>query len=164
MHGWELQVQIQEITKGESLSLLKGMRLGRLACSKDGQPYITPFYFDLSGDCLYSFSTVGQHVEWMRKNPLVCVETDRVVSPQDWLSIIIMGRYEELPDTPEWQRERTIAHELLQRNPDWWEPGYTKTIVHGTERPLVPVYFRIQMNEITGRRGSPGPPGRIKKP
>ncbi len=145
---------IQEIIKGDCLAFLKSTRLGRLACSKDGQPYITPFYFSLSGNYLYSFSTVGQHIDWMRTNPLVCVETDKVVTSHEWLSIVVMGRYEELPDTPDWQRERSIAHELLQSNPDWWEPGYAKTIVHGTERPLVPVYFRIEIVEITGRRGS----------
>ena len=154
---------IQELTKGESLSILKNMRLGRLACSKDDQPYITPFYFSLSGHCLYSFSTVGQRIEWMRKNPLVCVETDKVVSSHDWVSIIILGRYEELLDTPDWERERAIAHELLQRCADWWEPGYSKTILHGTERPLVPVYFRIEIVEITGHRASPDPERKIRK-
>jgi uncharacterized protein len=154
---------VQEITKGESLSVLKSMRLGRLACSKDGQPYITPLYFSLSGNFLYSFSTVGQHIEWMRKNPLVCVETDEVVSSHDWVSIIVLGRYEELPDTPDWGRERAIAHELLQHKADWWEPGYAKTILHGTERPLVPVYFRIEIAEITGHRASPDPGGKIRK-
>jgi nitroimidazol reductase NimA-like FMN-containing flavoprotein (pyridoxamine 5'-phosphate oxidase superfamily) len=146
---------IQEITKSECLTILKSTRLGRLACSKDDQPYITPFYFSLSGSCLYSFSTVGQHIEWMRANSLACVETDKVVTSHEWLSIVIMGRYEELPDTPDWQSERSTAHELLQSKPDWWEPGYAKTIVHGTERPLVPVYFRIEIMEITGRRGLP---------
>jgi nitroimidazol reductase NimA-like FMN-containing flavoprotein (pyridoxamine 5'-phosphate oxidase superfamily) len=79
------------------------------------------------------------------------------------VSIIILGRYEELLDTPDWERERAIAHELLQRCADWWEPGYSKTILHGTERPLVPVYFRIEIVEITGHRASPVPDGKIRK-
>ena len=31
-------------------------------------------------DYLYSFSTVGQKIEWMRANPNVCVETDEVTN------------------------------------------------------------------------------------
>jgi nitroimidazol reductase NimA-like FMN-containing flavoprotein (pyridoxamine 5'-phosphate oxidase superfamily) len=146
---------IHEITKGDGLKVLKNIRLGRLACAKGAQPYITPFYFVFSGNYLYSFSTVGHRIDWMRENPLVCVETDEVVSPEEWLSIIIFGRYEELPDTLEWERERAIAHELLQHNKAWWEPGYAKTIIDGTERPLIPVYFRIEILEVTGHRAAP---------
>jgi len=36
-----------------------------------------------------------------------------------------------------------------------WEPGYVKTILHGTERPLVPVFNRIDIGHITGHRATP---------
>lgn len=32
-----------------------------------------------------------------------------------------------------------------------WEPGYTKTILHGTERLRAPVFYRIHVDRITGR-------------
>ncbi|MGA8145892.1 MAG: pyridoxamine 5'-phosphate oxidase family protein [Candidatus Acidiferrales bacterium] len=147
---------IEELTKDQSLSHLKRMRLGRLACVKGAQSYVTPFYFSVSGNCLYSFATLGQRVDWMRENPLVCVEADEIVSPQEWVSIIVFGRYEELTDSPDWEAERAIAHQLLQHNPDWWEPGFAKTVVRGGDRPLEPVYFRIEIGKITGRRGIPG--------
>jgi len=108
-------------------------------------------------DYLYSFSTVGQKIEWMRANPLVCVEADEVVSPEEWVSVIVFGRYEELPDTPEWQSARIVAHTLLKRNAVWWEPAYVKTILHGTQRPLVPVFYRIHGLQITGHRATPEP-------
>jgi uncharacterized protein len=92
----------------------------------------------------------------MRVNPLVCVETDEVMSSEEWVSIIIFGRYEELPNTLEWETERGRAHELLQQKAIWWEPGYVKTIVQGAERQLVPVYFRIYIEQITGHQGSSG--------
>ena len=147
---------IQEITKQDSLNRLAHIRLGRLACAQGGQPYVTPFYFAYDSNYLYSFSTVGQRINWMRVNPLVCVETDQVVSPEEWVSIIIFGRYEELPDTPEWKRWREWAYGLLQKNAMWWEPGYAKTIVQEAERPLVPVYFRIQIVQITGHQAATG--------
>jgi len=79
-------------------------------------------------------------IEWMRVNPLVCVQADEVMSPQHWVSVVVFGRYEELPHTPEWQREREFAWKLLQQHAMWWEPGYVKTILHGTERSLVPIF------------------------
>ncbi|MGD0074680.1 MAG: hypothetical protein ABSD31_10110 [Candidatus Binataceae bacterium] len=60
------------------------------------------------------------------------------------------ARYEELPDTPEWQDSRALAYNLLQRYAMWWEPAYDKTIYHGTERPLVPIFYRIHITRITG--------------
>ena len=75
-----------------------------------------------------------------------------MVNSQQWMSVIVFGRYEELPDTPEWKGARTFAYELLKQNAIWWEPAYVKTILHGTDRPLVPVFYRIDVKEITGHR------------
>jgi hypothetical protein len=41
----------------------------------------------------------------------------------------------------------------------WWEPGYIKTILHSTPRPLVPVFYRIHFVEISGHRAPPVSPG-----
>ena len=72
---------IQELTRQASLDLLARTRLGRLACTQGNQPYIVPLYFAYKDECLYGFSTTGQKIEWMRANPLVCIEADEVVSP-----------------------------------------------------------------------------------
>jgi nitroimidazol reductase NimA-like FMN-containing flavoprotein (pyridoxamine 5'-phosphate oxidase superfamily) len=114
-----------------------------------------PCYFAYNNNSLYSFSTIGQKIDWMRTNPLVCVEADEVVSPQEWVSVIVFGRYEELPDTPEYEVEREVAHNLLQTRATWWEPGYLKTILHGRERLLVSVFYRIHVVHITGHRATP---------
>ena len=149
---------IQELTRQASLDLLARTRLGRLACAQGTQPYVVPFYFAYDNDYLYSFSTVGQKIKWMRANPLVCVEADEVVSPEEWMSVIVFGRYEELLDTPEYQDVRAFAHTLLKRHAVWWEPAYAKTILHGTQRPLVPVVYRIHGLQITGHRAIPDQP------
>ncbi|MGD1028810.1 pyridoxamine 5'-phosphate oxidase family protein [Candidatus Binatus soli] len=149
---------IQELSREESLDLLARAHLGRLACAHKSQPYVVPFYFAYDNEYLYSFSTVGQKIEWMRANPKVCVEADEVVNPQQWVSVIVFGRYEELPNIPEWRVAREYARKkLLERNAIWWEPGYAKTILHETERPLAAFFFRIHIVEITGRRATPEP-------
>jgi nitroimidazol reductase NimA-like FMN-containing flavoprotein (pyridoxamine 5'-phosphate oxidase superfamily) len=114
-----------------------------------------PIYFAYNDNFLYSFTTAGQKIDWMRVNPLVCVEAEEVANPRKWESVIIFGRYEELPDTPEYRHQRAVAHNLLQEKAAWWEPGYAKTILHGTERPTVPVYYRIHIIQITGRGATP---------
>jgi nitroimidazol reductase NimA-like FMN-containing flavoprotein (pyridoxamine 5'-phosphate oxidase superfamily) len=148
-------VLIQELTKQASLDLLARTSFGRIACAQGAQPYVVPFYFTYDNYYLYSFSAAGQKLEWMRANPLVCVEADELVSPQQWVSIIVFGLYEELPDTPVYQRERAYAHTLLQTRAMWWEPGCAMTILRGIQRPLTPVFYRIRVAQISGLRASP---------
>ena len=149
-------MQIEELGKQASLNLLAKVRLGRLACAKDSQPYITPFFYAYEEGYIYSFSTVGQKIEWMRGNPLVCVEADEIKSPQQWSSVIVFGRYEELPDSAEWHSIREKVRSLLNQREIWWEPGFAKTIVGGAARPLVPVFYRIFVEHVSGHRASLG--------
>jgi hypothetical protein len=124
-------------------------------------------YFAYADHWLYSFTTVGQKIEWMRANPLVCIEVDEVASPQQWVSVIASGRYEEMPDTPEWQSIRAFAHNLLKQSGIWWEPAYVKTILGGAPRPLVPVFYRIHIAQTTGHRATPetaAPPAARRSP
>jgi nitroimidazol reductase NimA-like FMN-containing flavoprotein (pyridoxamine 5'-phosphate oxidase superfamily) len=90
---------IREMNKNECLRVLAGSRLARLACAHENQPYVVPVYlaYDEASRCLYGFTTPGQKVEWMRTNPLVCVEVDEVTSYDQWVSVIAFGRYEEFP-------------------------------------------------------------------
>ena len=143
---------IEELPRQACIDFVQRVGFGRLACERAGQPYITPFFFVCHHDALYGLSTVGQKIDWMRANPLVCVEADEMTSPQQWASVIIFGRYEELPAGPQYDAERTLAHGLLQQRPIWWEPAYAKTMLHGEARPLDLVYFRIHIAEITGHQ------------
>ena len=142
---------IQSMTRQASFELLARAKLGRLACAHEGQPYITPMSVTYDTAWLYSFSTLGQKITWMRANPHVCVEVEELVSRQDWATVIVMGRYQELAT----DADRTYAHDLLERRPAWWEPGYSKTVIEGKERPLKGVYFRIRIEQITGHQGIP---------
>lgn len=149
---------IQKMTRQACVELLKRTKIARLACSNEGQSYITPMSFVYDGDCLYSFSTVGQKITWMRANPLVCVEMDELVSPHEWKTVVALGRYEELANTPGDDELRSYAYALLRRRPLWWEPGYVKTIVDGKERPLEFLYFRIHIDQMSGHCGIPDLP------
>jgi nitroimidazol reductase NimA-like FMN-containing flavoprotein (pyridoxamine 5'-phosphate oxidase superfamily) len=92
---------IRELSKKECLLVLAGAKLARLACAHDNQPYVVPVYliYDEVSGCLYGFTTPGQKIEWMRANPLVCVEVDEIAAHDRWVSVIAFGHYEELPET-----------------------------------------------------------------
>ena len=144
---------IHDMTRQASIDLLARSQLGRLACAHDGQPYIIPINCAYDDNYLYSFSALGQKITWMRANPLVCVEVEEVISPHDWATVIVLGNYEELPDTPEHDVYRKRAYDLLQRRTMWWEPGYAETRLHERTHPKEFTYFRIRIDQISGRRG-----------
>src|SRR5438128_5338059 len=128
-------MMIREMNSQECRDLLTHVGSGRLGVARNNQPYVIPIYFAYEPDRLYGFSTLGQKITWMRANPLVCVEADELVSPQDWATVIVFGKYEELPNTPEYDAHRRRAYDLLQRRPMWWEPGFVKTVRDGKCRP-----------------------------
>lgn len=145
---------IHDMTREMNTDLLKRTHFGRIACSRDAQPYIVPFFFAYHERLIYSFGTAGTRIEWMRANPLVCVEVEQIASRHEWQTVLIFGRYQELPETPEFHEERVFAHNLLARTEIWWEPGYVKTLHQGLERPLQHIYFRISIDQINGHQGS----------
>ncbi len=145
-------MKVEELNFNESVEILNQKRMGRLACSLNNQPYIVPLNFVFDGkQHIYAFSTVGQKIKWMRENPLVCIEIDNIENQNDWTTIIIYGRYEELPDEPEFFESRTQAHELLSKYPMWWQPAFAAEDKHA-ESTEDPVYFRISIEKITGHR------------
>ena len=146
---------IQELTRQESLEVLARTHLGRLACARGMQPYIVPIYFAYQDYWLYSFSVLGQKIDWMRANPLVCVEADQM-RREEWTTVIVFGRYEELSDTPKFRSERTLAFNLLQERAMWWEHGGAKKMPGGAPA-AVPIFYRIKIEQITGRRAASEP-------
>lgn len=140
---------IRPMTDQEGWAMLGRNNIARLACARDNQPYIVPLRVDLDGDCLYGYATLGRKIEWMRTNPLVCIECEEFVSEGQWSSVIVCGHYEELPNTPENQPARRIAERLFQKHPMWWEPAAAPVSGHDRRAPIV---FRIHVDSLTGRR------------
>lgn len=149
---------IHEMTFNECRTALEKANVGRLACEHDGQPYAVPINFAFDGTYLYGFTTLGQKVEWMRANPLVCLEVDEIVGESQWMSLIVFGRYEELPDLPEYEHVRARALSFLQKRAIWWEPGYMSQAHRDQTHSLTPIFYRIHLKKITGHRATPDEP------
>jgi len=143
---------IREMTEAECAAALDQRDFGRLACSRGNQPYIVPIYFSYDGRHFYGVTTLGQKIEWMRSNPLVCLEVDERASHYRWTSIIVFGRYEELSDAPEFAGVRTHALEVLQQREMWWQTA-SAAAVNLEQRP--PILYRIHILHMTGRRATP---------
>jgi hypothetical protein len=145
---------IQEMTSEECHAELGRAEFGRLACSRANQPYIVPIRFVFDRGEVYSFSMFGQKIEWMRGNPLVCLEVDRIKGIGDWTSVLVFGRYDELQE-PDDHTERRHAYDLLRRGETWWQPGSARGSSGVFPGDSEPIFFRIIVSNLTGHRVVP---------
>ena len=179
---------IREMSKEECLQVLAEARLARLACAFENQPYVVPVYLAYHQSAggepyLYGFTTLGQKVEWMRANPLVCVEVDEVHTSDQWVSVVVSGHYEELPtapapnvgrppllqtidkheespSAPALGSEQLFAHQLLQSRAMWWEPAVTAraaSVHRHAADPLIPIFYKVRIDQVTGHEATRKP-------
>ena len=85
----------------------------------------------------------------MRENPLVCLEVDDIQDKDHWQTVVIVGRYEEIQDSPEEAEARQRAEALFHQRAEWWLPAAARV---GAREPHAVVVYRIQIDQISGRR------------
>ena len=127
---------------------------GRLGCASKNQPYVVPIYFAYESGQLFGFSTLGQKIDRMRTNPLVCVQADEIVSEDSWTSVLVSGRYEELSDCPRNAAKRLHAHALLEKRDLWWRLAIATSQTRDEPLQPIPIFYCIHIEEMTGHRTS----------
>jgi uncharacterized protein len=149
---------VSTMSPEECRDLVARLEFGRLATAHQNQPYVIPIYFAYDGhNHLYSFTTLGRKVEWMRSNPLVCVAVDDIVSHFRWSSVVVFGRYEELPDTPAYRDARLQAQVRLEKRALWWQTAHAANQVRGGSHAANALFYCIHIDEMTGRRATSDP-------
>ena len=146
---------ITKLRTKECRDLLARLGFGRLGCASNNRPYIVPVYFVYDRERLYCFSTLGQKINWMRENPLVCLEADEIRAHNDWTSVVVLGKYVEIPNNEENHKGWAYARSLFQKRPHWWQSGYTASQVRQKPKPPEPVFYCILIEQLSGLRGSP---------
>jgi uncharacterized protein len=101
---------------------------------------------------LFAFSTAGQKIDGMRTNPPVCVESGEIVSEKNWTSVLVTGRYEELPDNPQYEALRLHAHSLLEKRTLWWRIAIATSQTRDEHIQPVPILYCIHIEKISGHR------------
>jgi nitroimidazol reductase NimA-like FMN-containing flavoprotein (pyridoxamine 5'-phosphate oxidase superfamily) len=147
-------MMINEMTEKDCGAMLSRASFGRLGCALDNQPYVVPIGFASEGYDIFVLSTFGQKIEWMRANPRVCVQIDEIQSENEWASVIATGHYEELRE-PQFTDERDHARKLLERRHGWWQASMAERQLKSGDDLIVPLFFRIRVDSMTGLRAVP---------
>ena len=87
-----------QLTKLQIENILLSQVLGRLACTDGKQPYIVPVTYTYDGEFIYCQTNEGTKLTMLRKNPAVCFEVDTMTDMNNWQSVIVFGKFEELKD------------------------------------------------------------------
>jgi nitroimidazol reductase NimA-like FMN-containing flavoprotein (pyridoxamine 5'-phosphate oxidase superfamily) len=151
------------MTSEECREILVHTGFGHLGCTRNDEPYVVPIYFVYEQERLYGFSTFGRKIEWMRANPKVCIEVDEVASHFSWASVIINGRYQELPNTPLHSSARQHAYSLLEKRTLWWQTAQAARELR-TAQPFPPIFFCIRVDAMSGHRSVADDPAECARP
>ena len=89
----------------------------------------------------------------MRANPKVCVQTDEIQNQGEWISVIVYGEYEELPE-PQYRAERKLAGSLLAKRYHWWLNSLGERQMRVGDRSIEPLFFRIRIHSMSGLRAT----------
>ena len=148
---------VHKMTDAECRGVVARAQYGRLGCVSGSQPYIVPvaIYLDPDEPFLYGFSTLGQKVRWMRANPRVCVEVEEIVSRKAWTTVIVFGRYQEIPRSGPGAGIRQRAAQLLGKQAEWWLPA--AAVLSSGDEHGVPVLYRIRIGRMSWRRTAKPP-------
>ena len=100
---------------------------------------------------LYAFSAARRRMDASQSQVSI---QDEHGQGRGWRSVVVDGRYEELPDRMGHKLQRDHAWSLLSKHSDWWEPGALKPVVPPVSDKTPHVFFRILIEQVSGREAS----------
>lgn len=135
---------MKELNEAEATKLLTKLRVGRLGCVDNGEPYVVPINYLFEDGLIYSHSLPGHKIDVLRANPRACLQVDEVENDFDWRSVIAFGNYEELRAQTD---RRSALSKLLVRFP-LLTP--VESVMARDASTLDSVVFCIRVDRITG--------------
>lgn len=146
------------LTPEQCRHLLNANHIGRVGCAFKNRPTIIPITYVFDGKAIYCRSYEGTKIRIMRRNSSVCFQVDHIASLRSWYSIIAWGRYEELTSSADQRNVEKMFQERLAV----FALGETVSLnrefdqrPHIVEKRTKPVFWRIRIEELTGRYEKP---------
>ena len=141
------------LTTKQCEHVLRSELVGRIGCYAAGRVYVVPVAYVFHKDHIYAHSKEGLKIMMMRKNAKVCFEVESRESMNNWRTVILWGKYEELKTL---QEQREVTKILNDRfigytTSDTVLPTPFLNSSKQVEKARKPVFYRISIDEISGR-------------
>ncbi len=142
-----------KLTDVQISNILLSQSVCRLACTDGKKPYVVPVTYAYDGKYMYGQTMEGTKLNILRKNPNVCMQIDIINSSNNWQSVIVFGKFEELKNKSA-EKAREYLYEkvfTLMTN------AKTHRFQHDEQKNIEDnnrvkeVMYRIKIKEITGR-------------
>lgn len=125
--------RIQQLTRAQSLDLLRGVEIGRIVFTDQALPAILPVTFIVDGDTVVFRTAEGSRLTRAARDAVVAFEVDDVRSgAREGWSVVVVGHARVEADAAEQRRLDGLLHS--------WVPGPKN------------VFIRIPLTMVTGRR------------
>ncbi len=138
-------MELTEMTVEACREFLGKHTLGHLACIGEKYPYVVPVHYAYETRRIFIFSMPGLKTDYLRKRPYAGLQVEELQTDRNWTSVLVQGRCEELPDTPERHNERIHAWSLLEKRPFWWEPGSFELTSGGDLEDGIPLFSVLRL-------------------
>lgn len=145
-------MELREMSDDACNEFLASHTFGHLATMGQRYPYLVPVHYAYEAHKVFLFSMPGQKIDQLRLNPFACLQVEKFGEDRVWKSVLIQGRFDELPDTSQRRDERIRAWSLLEKRPLWWEPGSFELGVDSDRDSGGPIFFELSIDVISGRQ------------
>lgn len=139
----------------DCLKILGQNHIGRLGYIFGQLPYVVPitYYHDTKAKCIISYSSNGHKLQAMRLYDRITLQVDEIKSHQEWQSVMVQGRFEELTGSDAklyLHRFADGVRDVMQKKEEK-VPRFIKDFSNAQENRGVPVVYRLIINDIVGK-------------
>ncbi|MFD2724657.1 pyridoxamine 5'-phosphate oxidase family protein [Hyunsoonleella rubra] len=147
---------MKDLKKYEAIHLLNNNYIGYLSFIWENEPYVLPitYYYDEDKECILSYSTEGHKIQAMRVNNSVSINVVQLKTVNNWQSVLVHGKFEELNGAYAKQQLHKFASGVKKiifkkenKYPDLISDFSSKAI-----SGKLPIVYRITISRITGKR------------
>ncbi|TGV04356.1 pyridoxamine 5'-phosphate oxidase family protein [Flavivirga rizhaonensis] len=146
---------MKDLKKYEVVYILKNNYVGNLSYLWKSKPYVVPitYYYDEAEHCILSYTGEGHKIEAMRLNNLVSIGVAQIKSVNNWQSILIHGKFEELSGTHAKQELHKFANGVkkVMFIKDNKYPDLISDFSSKTTSGRAPIVYRIKVSEMMGK-------------
>ena len=148
-------IEVKNMSSREVEEFLGRVNYAHLGCSSNDHPYVLPIHFAYDRQAIYIYTTEGKKSEMIDANSEICLQVEKVVDNENWISVIIVGTAKRLGNADD--REEAYAA-IAATNPTLtpalsyrWLDDWVR------ENKDAEVVYRIDRKTTSGRRAGDVP-------
>lgn len=148
-------IEVKDMSSNDVEDFLGRVNYGHLGCSSNNHPYVLPIHFAYDRQAIFIYTTEGKKSEMIDANPEICLQVEKVVDNENWISVIVVGDAKRLANSDELEEayasiaatNPTLTPAISYRWLDDWV----------RENKDAEVVYRIDRKTTSGRRAGDVP-------